>query len=121
MPYNFLHHPECYKCYYITGNSPAIIAKGGFSGLFPDSSYYAYKSVSLFSANDTTLWCDVRLTKDSVGICLPDIKLDNCTTIQYYFDKGKKTYMVNGANTSGWFSVDYSISDLAPVTCKYKR
>ncbi|XP_009390640.2 glycerophosphodiester phosphodiesterase GDPDL3-like [Musa acuminata AAA Group] len=100
----------------LSGNSPAIIAKGGFSGLFPDSSYYAYKSVSLFSANDTTLWCDVRLTKDSVGICLPDIKLDNCTTIQYYFDKGKKTYMVNGANTSGWFSVDYSISDLAPVT-----
>ncbi|CAD5180917.1 unnamed protein product [Musa acuminata subsp. malaccensis] len=100
----------------LSGNSPAIIAKGGFSGLFPDSSFYAYKSVSLFSANDTTLWCDVRLTKDSVGICLPDIKLDNCTTIQYYFDKGKKTYVVNGANTSGWFSVDYSISDLAPVT-----
>ena len=105
----------------ITGNAPAIIAKGGFSGLFADSSYNAYKSVSLFSSSDTTLWCDVRLTKDSVGICLPDIKLDNCTTIQYYFDKGKKTYMVNGANTSGWFSVDYSISDLAPVTCKYKR
>ncbi|CAL9170807.1 unnamed protein product [Musa hybrid cultivar] len=100
----------------LSGNSPAIIAKGGFSGLFPDSSSYAYSSVSGTSANGTTLWCDVRLTKDSVGICLPDIKLDNCTTIQYYFGKGKKTYVVNGVKTSGWFSVDYSISDLAPVT-----
>ncbi|CAL9181539.1 unnamed protein product [Musa hybrid cultivar] len=100
----------------LSGNSPAIIAKGGFSGLFPDSSSYAYSSVSGTSANGTTLWCDVRLTKDSVGICLPNIKLDNCTTIQYYFDKGKKTYVVNGVKTSGWFSVDYSISDLAPVT-----
>ncbi|XP_064999209.1 glycerophosphodiester phosphodiesterase GDPDL4-like [Musa acuminata AAA Group] len=100
----------------LSGNSPAIIAKGGFSGLFPDSSSYAYSSVSGTSANGTTLWCDVRLTKDSVGICLPDIKLDNCTTIQYYFGMGKKTYVVNGVKTSGWFSVDYSISDLAPVT-----
>ncbi|THU57449.1 hypothetical protein C4D60_Mb03t03650 [Musa balbisiana] len=92
----------------LSGNSPAIIAKGGLSGLFPDSSLYAYSSVSGTSANGTTLWCDVRLTKDSVGICLPDIKLDNCTTIQYYFGMGKKTYVVNGVKTSGWFSVDYS-------------
>ncbi|CAL9107052.1 unnamed protein product [Musa acuminata var. zebrina] len=100
----------------LSGNSPAIIAKGGFSGLFPDSSSYAYSFVSVSSAKGTTSWCDVRLTKDSVGICLPDIKLDNCTTIQYYFGNGKKTYVVNGVKTSGWFSVDYSISDLAPVT-----
>ncbi|CAL9110780.1 unnamed protein product [Musa textilis] len=100
----------------LSGNSPAIIAKGGLSGLFPDSSSYAYQAVSLFSANDTTSWCDVRLTKDSVGVCLPDIKLDNCTNIQDIFGKGKKTYVVNGVNTSGWFSVDYNISDLAPVT-----
>ncbi|URD91968.1 Glycerophosphoryl diester phosphodiesterase family, partial [Musa troglodytarum] len=100
----------------LSGNSPAIIAKGGLSGLFPDSSSYAYQSVSVFSANDTTSWCDVRLTKDSVGVCLPDIKLDNCTDIQYIFGTGKKTYVVNGVNTSGWFSVDYNLSDLAPVT-----
>ncbi|RZS00460.1 hypothetical protein BHM03_00030149, partial [Ensete ventricosum] len=105
----------------ITGNSPAIIAKGGLSGLFPDSSSYAYSSVSVLSANGTTLWCDVRLTKDSIGICLPDMKLDNCTDIQYYFPKGTRSYKVNGVKTSGWFSVDYNMSDLAPVTCKYKR
>ncbi|CAL9087218.1 unnamed protein product [Musa acuminata var. zebrina] len=100
----------------LSGNAPAIIAKGGFSGLFADSSYNAYTSVSLFSSSDTTLWCDVRLTKDGVGICLPDITLNNCTDIQYSYPQGKKSYMVNGVPTSGWFSVDYDKNELAQVT-----
>ncbi|CAL9135982.1 unnamed protein product [Musa textilis] len=99
----------------LSGNAPAIIAKGGFSGLFADSSDNAYKSVSLFSSSDTTLWCDVRLTKDGVGICLPDIILNNCTDIQYYYPQGQKSYMVNGVPTSGWFSVDYNKNELAQV------
>jgi glycerophosphoryl diester phosphodiesterase len=102
----------------VSGDAPAVIAKGGFSGLFPDSSDGAY----LFAAGpqDSALWCDVRLTKDAVGICLPDIKMDNCTTISDLFPKGKKTYRVNGVSTTGWFSVDYNSIDLTNVTCKCK-
>lgn len=98
----------------LSGDAPAVIAKGGFSGLFPDSSDNAY----LFAAStqDSALWCDVQLTKDGVGICLPDIKMDNCTTISDLFPKGKKTYRVNGVSTTGWFSVDYNSTDLANVT-----
>ncbi|KAG6474602.1 hypothetical protein ZIOFF_068540 [Zingiber officinale] len=33
------------------------------------------------SSNDTTLWCNVQLTKDGIGVCLPNINLDNCTDI----------------------------------------
>lgn len=102
-----------------SGNAPAIIAKGGFSGVFPDSSYYAYGFVSISSSNNTILWCDVRLTKDSVGICLPDLKLDNCTDIKDHYPGRKIIYPVNGVKTGGWFSVDYNFADLASVFCKY--
>ncbi|KAM3241909.1 hypothetical protein ACQJBY_054563 [Aegilops geniculata] len=98
----------------LSGDAPAVIAKGGFSGLFPDSSDPAYSFAA--SNQDSAQWCDVRLTKDGVGICLPDIKMDNCTTISDLFPKGKKTYRVNGVSTTGWFSVDYNSIDLTNVT-----
>jgi len=92
----------------LSGKAPAVVAKGGFSGLFPDSSDYAYQFVGIASSPDTTVWCDVRLTKDGAGICLPSINMDNCTIIASVFPQGKKTYKVNGVSTAGWFSVDYT-------------
>ncbi|WOK92005.1 hypothetical protein Cni_G00696 [Canna indica] len=100
----------------LTGNAPAIVAKGGFSGLFPDSSGDAYNFALVASSPDTVLWCDVRLTKDGLGICLPDIKLDNCTNIPNVYPAGQNSYLVNGVNTTGWFSVDYSMKELSPVS-----
>ncbi|CAL5021181.1 unnamed protein product [Urochloa decumbens] len=102
----------------LSGKAPAIIAKGGFSGLFPDSSDSAYMFVASVSSPDTALWCDVRLTKDGAGICLPSISMDNCTTIADVFPQGKKTYNVNGVSTTGWFSVDYKSTDLQKVFLK---
>ncbi|BAF09189.1 Os02g0588500 [Oryza sativa Japonica Group] len=99
----------------LSGNPPAIIAKGGFSGLFPDSSDFAYGFVAAASSPDTALWCDVQLTKDGAGICLPDIRMDNCTNIANVYPKGKKTYSVNGVSTPGWFSVDYDSTGLSKV------
>ncbi|XP_062222910.1 glycerophosphodiester phosphodiesterase GDPDL3 [Phragmites australis] len=98
----------------LSGNPPAIIAKGGFSGLFPDSSSLAYV-LSVESSPNAALWCDVRLTKDGTGICLPNINMDNCTNIANVFPQGKKTYNVNGKSTAGWFSVDYNSTDLQEV------
>ncbi|KAG1327294.1 Glycerophosphodiester phosphodiesterase GDPDL3 [Cocos nucifera] len=94
------------------GNAPAIIAKGGFSGLFPDSSAFAFQFALAISSSDTILWCDVQLTKDNVGICVPDIKLDNCTNIATVYAGRKKVYDVNGVRTLGWFSVDYTWTQL---------
>ncbi|KAJ0965155.1 hypothetical protein J5N97_026293 [Dioscorea zingiberensis] len=120
----------------LSGSAPAVIAKGGFSGIFPDSSFAAYQFALTDSSTDTILWCDVRLTKDGVGICLPEIKLDNCTDITYEmvlvfvflkikldnctdityeYPYGKRTYSINGKNTSGWFSVDYTAKALENV------
>lgn len=102
----------------LSGKAPAIVAKGGFSGLFPDSSEYAYQFALVASSPDTILYCDVRLTKDEIGICLPDIKMDNCTNIPDFYAQGQKSYLVNGVPTSGWFSVDYNGTELGQVTLK---
>ncbi|XP_066348715.1 glycerophosphodiester phosphodiesterase GDPDL3-like [Miscanthus floridulus] len=102
----------------LSGKAPAIVAKGGFSGLFPDSSEYAYQFALVASSTDTILYCDVRLTKDEIGICLPDIKMDNCTNIPDFYAQGQKRYLVNGVPTSGWFSVDYNGTELGQVTLK---
>ncbi|VAH33285.1 unnamed protein product [Triticum turgidum subsp. durum] len=102
----------------LSGNAPAIIAKGGFSGLFPDSSEFAYQFAMIASSPDTILYCDVRLTKDGLGVCLPEIKMDNCTNIPDFYPKGKKSYLVNGVSTTGWFSVDYNGTELSQVSLK---
>ncbi|PAN06758.1 hypothetical protein PAHAL_1G286500 [Panicum hallii] len=102
----------------LSGKAPTIVAKGGFSGLFPDSSVLAYQFVEMASSPDTAISCDVWLTKDGTGICLPNINMDNCTTISDQFPQGKKTYNVNGVSTAGWFSVDFTSTDLQNVSLK---
>lgn len=86
--------------------------------MFPDSSEDAYRFVRYSSSPDTILYCDVRLTKDEVGICLPNVNMDTCTDISDVYKQGQKSYLVNGVPTSGWFSVDYNIADLGQVTRK---
>lgn len=100
----------------LTGNSPAVVARGGFSGLFPDSTSAAYIFTYSSGSPDTISWCDVQLTKDGVGLCLSTMLLDNCTNIPNYFPNDKKSYSVNGVQTSGWFSMDYDFSDLVNVS-----
>ncbi|PQQ11175.1 glycerophosphodiester phosphodiesterase GDPDL3 [Prunus yedoensis var. nudiflora] len=99
----------------LRGDAPLVIARGGFSGLFPGFSSAAYSLALATSVPDVVLWCDVQLTKDGAGICFPDLLLNNNSDIQDVFAKKDKTYLVNGVSTSGWFTVDYTFSDLANV------
>ncbi|RWR76309.1 Glycerophosphoryl diester phosphodiesterase [Cinnamomum micranthum f. kanehirae] len=99
----------------LAGNSPVVIAKGGFSGLLPGSSYNAYALAMLTSLPDVILWCDVQLTKDGFGICAPDVKLDNCTSITLVFNGRKMTYLVDGVPTEGYFSMDFTLKELSNV------
>ncbi|KAF9610690.1 hypothetical protein IFM89_024115 [Coptis chinensis] len=94
----------------LNGAAPLVIARGGFSGLFPDSSSNAYELVSLTSLPNTILWCDVQLTKDGVGICLSALTFDESTT--FNTSDTKKVYNVNGVPTTGWFTVDYDLNAL---------
>ncbi|XP_052178815.1 glycerophosphodiester phosphodiesterase GDPDL3-like isoform X2 [Diospyros lotus] len=100
----------------LSGNAPLVIARGGFSGIFPDSSGGAYEFAGQTSLPDVINWCDVQLTKDGAGICFPDLTLDNASDIKQIYKNKGNTYYVNGVKTSGWFSVDFTINDLANVT-----
>ncbi|XP_011014752.1 PREDICTED: glycerophosphodiester phosphodiesterase GDPDL3-like [Populus euphratica] len=99
----------------LTGNPPLVIARGGFSGLFPDSSSVAFQFATLTSLPDVVLWCDVQLTKDGVGICAPDLRLDNSTSIAQVMKNKDKLYLVNGVPTRGWFTVDFTLNELSLV------
>ncbi|CAL9075451.1 unnamed protein product [Musa textilis] len=92
----------------LSGEAPVVVARGGFSGIFPDSSQYAYQIAQSTSLKNVVLLCDLQLTKDGGGICQSDLRLDNSTTISSVFPKGQKTYSVNGQPLTGWFSVDFT-------------
>lgn len=109
---------ETYSCDCFAGSPPLVIARGGFSGILPDSSDGAYNLAVITSVPDVILWCDVQLTKDEVGICLPDINLENSTYISIFFPNKTTSYLVNGVPTRGYFSVDYTFKDLSTVICK---
>ncbi|CAN8326044.1 unnamed protein product [Cochlearia groenlandica] len=99
----------------LTGDPPRVIARGGFSGLFPDSSLDAYNAAMVMSVPGTVLWCDVQLTKDGIGICFPGLTMSNASTIEKAYPKSQKTYLVNGVTTPGWFTIDFSLKDLMEV------
>nr|VDC89525.1 unnamed protein product [Brassica oleracea] len=105
----------------LSGDAPLVIARGGFSGLFPDSSLNAYSFAQLISVAGAALWCDVQLTKDGAGICFPDLKLNNASTIDFVYPNRKKSYLVNGVPTQGWFTIEFSLRELSNVTCKLIR
>jgi len=83
------------------------VARGGFSGLFPESSISANDLAIGTSSPGFTMLCNLQMTKDGVGLCLSDIRLDNATTISSVFPKAQKTYKVNGQDLKGWFVIDY--------------
>lgn len=79
----------------------------------------AYQLVSATSIQNAVEWCDVQLTKDRAGVCLPDIKLNNATNIANVFQNKPTNYVVNGVPTTGYFSVDYTLKDLTNVMSKF--
>ncbi|CAN1290664.1 Glycerophosphodiester phosphodiesterase GDPDL3 [Linum perenne] len=102
--------------YLSAGNHPLVVARGGFSGLFPDSSSIAYQFAQQISVPDLILWCDLQLTKDAFGICAPDLKLDNSTDINKVYQNRQSTYTVNGVKQAGWFPSDFTSKELQTVS-----
>ncbi|OMO61762.1 Glycerophosphoryl diester phosphodiesterase [Corchorus capsularis] len=100
--------PAAKKWPTLSGQPPLVVAHGGFSGLFPESSSFANALAGQLKSTDVVgLSCSLQLTKDGIGICVSDIRLDNATTISMVFPKDAKTYNVNGQEVKGWFAVDY--------------
>ncbi|KAL1566982.1 glycerophosphodiester phosphodiesterase [Salvia divinorum] len=104
----------------LSGKQPLVVARGGYSGVFPDSSLKAYALAAQFGMPDSLVWCDVQLTNDGAGICFPDIRLENASDIDLVYPRRRKTYLVNSVSTQGWFSVDFTLNDLLPVNMKQR-
>ncbi|XP_047336964.1 glycerophosphodiester phosphodiesterase GDPDL3-like [Impatiens glandulifera] len=99
----------------LDGNAPLVIARGGFSGLFADSSSGAYQIAGMVSLPNLIVWCDVQLTKDAVGVCFPHLNLQNGSNIASVYPNESSTYRVNGVPTEGWFSSDFTLNDLSNI------
>ncbi|KAE8723549.1 Glycerophosphodiester phosphodiesterase GDPDL4 [Hibiscus syriacus] len=99
----------------LNGRPPFVIARGGFSGIFADSSFGAYSLALLTSVPDVILWCDVQLTRDAAGICFPDLKLNNNSDVANVYSDRQRTYLVNGVSTKGWFSIDFTLREIGSV------
>lgn len=95
-----------------------IVAKGGLSGVFPDSSDRAYQFVAHTSSPKTSLWCNIQLTNDGIGICLPSLTMETISNIQEVYPMGNQTYNVNGEVLSGWFCISFKSTDLHKIYCK---
>ncbi|XP_051150203.1 glycerophosphodiester phosphodiesterase GDPDL7-like [Andrographis paniculata] len=91
----------------LTGNPPEVVAKGGYSGFFPDSSRSAYQFAIDSGIPGTVLYCNLHFTKDNDGFCIADINLGNATNIEELDPRGRKTYDVYGQIIDGWFGLDY--------------
>ncbi|KAL8127190.1 glycerophosphodiester phosphodiesterase GDPDL3-like [Apium graveolens] len=99
-----------------SGDAPVAIARGGFSGIFPDSSLNAYKWALLTGLPNMILWCDVQLTSDGVGICFPELTLDSGSDISGHFSNSRKSYLVNGVRRAGWFTLDFTLTALRNIS-----
>ncbi|XP_019441286.1 PREDICTED: glycerophosphodiester phosphodiesterase GDPDL7-like [Lupinus angustifolius] len=87
----------------LSGNEPLVIARGGFTGLFPEGNPDAIG----LSKDISTFLCNLQLTKDAGAYCLTGTTLDNSTTIAF-FDPKENTYKINGNDVRGHFSFDYT-------------
>ncbi|KAL3535065.1 hypothetical protein ACH5RR_003526 [Cinchona calisaya] len=97
----------------LNGGEPVVVARGGFSGVVPESSLPAYTLAQQTSLASTILLCDLQFTKDAVGFCLSNLNLQNSTDVAMAFQNLKpKTYNINGKNVEGWYGVDFLADDL---------
>ncbi|KAG8372602.1 hypothetical protein BUALT_Bualt12G0083700 [Buddleja alternifolia] len=91
----------------LQGGQPDVVAQGGYSGFFPDSSLAAYDFALDTSIPGTILYCNLHFTKDNVGFCVAQINLQNATNIEEIDPKGQKMYNIYGREIRGWFGLDY--------------
>lgn len=91
----------------LNGGQPEVVAHGGYSGFFPDSSQPAYDFALDSSILGTILYCNLHFSKDNDGFCVAQINLQNATSIEEFDPKGAKTYNINGQDVHGYFGLDY--------------
>ncbi|XP_074293491.1 glycerophosphodiester phosphodiesterase GDPDL1-like [Silene latifolia] len=96
----------------LDGSAPLVIARGGLSGMFPYASEEAYQLALNLSVTDVIMWCDIQLTKDDYGLCLPNLVLNKGLNVDVVYPNRANVYFVNGVRTEGYFPIDFSLEEL---------
>ncbi|KAK6921001.1 Glycerophosphodiester phosphodiesterase domain, partial [Dillenia turbinata] len=99
---------------------PYNIAHRGSNGEFPEETAAAYMRAIEEGAD--FIEADILSSKNGVLICFHDVTLDDTTTVADFkqFANRKTTYEVQGVNTTGWFTVDFTFEELKLLQMKQR-
>ncbi|OAY47498.1 glycerophosphodiester phosphodiesterase GDPD6 isoform X1 [Manihot esculenta] len=100
---------------------PYNIAHRGSNGEIPEETAAAYMRAIEEGAD--FIETDILSSKDGVLICFHDVTLDNTTDIAKHneFTNRKRTYDVQGVNTTGFFTVDFTLEELKTLRVKQRH
>lgn len=101
------------------GQRPVVIARGGYSGVFLESSDMANSMAVSMSLDDVIIYCSLQMSKDGQGYCLSNLNLANTTNIANILPDAQKSYVVDGQPMQGYFAVDYTADQLYNVSRTY--
>ncbi|XP_039056255.1 glycerophosphodiester phosphodiesterase GDPD6-like [Hibiscus syriacus] len=99
---------------------PYNIAHRGSNGEIPEATAAAYMRAIAEGAD--FIETDILSSKDGVLICFHDVTLDETTDVADYkeFVNRKRTYDVQGVNTTGFFPVDFTLQELKKLRVKQR-
>ena len=99
---------------------PLVIANGGSSGILPGQTDAAYADAANSTAFPVAFLCDLQLTKDNLGICRTGWNLSQSTNLTNILTNTTtmSTYVIEGVPQTGYFSVDFNLTQLNLTTGK---
>ncbi|CAH9102459.1 unnamed protein product [Cuscuta epithymum] len=99
---------------------PFNIAHRGANGEFPEETAPAYMRAIEEGAD--FIETDILATKDGFLICHHDVTLDDTSDIADHkeFADRKRTYEVQWVNTTGFFTVDFTLAELQTLKAKQR-
>jgi glycerophosphoryl diester phosphodiesterase len=91
---------------------PFNIAHRGANGEIPEETFAAYQRAIEVGAD--FIETDILATKDGKLICFHDVTLDALTDVANFsqFADRNRTYLVQGVNTTGFFTVDFTLEEI---------
>ncbi|KAF3327491.1 Glycerophosphodiester [Carex littledalei] len=99
---------------------PYNIAHRGSNGEIPEETKAAY--LRAIEEGADFIETDILSSKDGVLVCFHDVILDDTTDVANYtkFANRKRTYEVQGFNTTGYFVVDFTLEELKSLRVKQR-
>ncbi|KAL8134935.1 glycerophosphodiester phosphodiesterase GDPD6 [Apium graveolens] len=99
---------------------PYNVAHRGSNGEIPEETAAAYKRA--IEEGTDFIETDVLASKDGALICFHDVILDDTTDVAEHkkFATRKRTYDVQGVNTTGYFTVDFTLDELKSLRVKQR-